>query len=107
MRSALSGLAMPMIASAALAAPEKQSLLFGQGLTSCETALAPGNAANARNWALGYWSGLNVASGVNVGAQTDRAGVLAEIAVLCKVEPSLQLSFAVARVRADLAAKRR
>ena len=107
MKCVLPGVALSMIAFTAVAASEDQSLLFGQGLVSCAAALTPRNEPSASNWALGYWSGLNVASGINVGAETDSAGVLAEIKALCKLEPSLLLAFAVAQARANLAAKRR
>jgi hypothetical protein len=58
-------------------------------------------------WALGYWSGLNAGTKINVGQSTDAQGMIGEIDLVCSANPSTRFTEAVARARNKLAAKRR
>jgi hypothetical protein len=54
-------------------------------------------------WTLGYWTGLNAGMAAggdsgHVGESTTSDGIYAEVLIICRAEPSLRLSDAVARV---------
>jgi len=49
-------------------------------------------------WILGYWSGRNVEAQKAVGSTTDADGILDEVRLICKGQPSLPLLDAVAKV---------
>lgn len=73
------------------------------GSQSCATWLA-GDAQKAQGseWALGFWTGLNLAFGKKVGSHTDAPGVLGEIEKVCRDSPSLVLIEAARRAYADM-----
>ena len=51
---------------------------------------------------MGFWSGLNRATGINrmrvVGSTTDGDGIIEEVRKLCKEQPSLKISSATYEV---------
>lgn len=59
------------------------------------------NEWQARQWILGFWSGLNVAFGVSgvapddVGKSTTPSGIVGEVKALCSRQPSQPLPQAV------------
>jgi len=72
---------------------------FGSGLSSCASWL---NSHDARGegdgWILGFWSGANVAAWKSVGSTTDAHGVIGEVELVCRKQPSLLLATAVWQV---------
>jgi hypothetical protein len=51
--------------------------------------------AQAREWILGYLSGLNVGADANVGTRSDAEGMIGEVRLYCDGHPSMQLVDAV------------
>jgi hypothetical protein len=49
-------------------------------------------------WILGYWSGRNVEGQKSVGSATDADGILDEVRLICKAEPSRRMIDAVDEV---------
>jgi hypothetical protein len=49
-------------------------------------------------WILGYWSGRNVEGQKSAGATTDADGILDEVRLICKAEPSRRMIDAVEEV---------
>ena len=49
-------------------------------------------------WILGYWSGRNVEGQKGVGLTTDADGILDEVRLICKAEPSRPMIDAVDEV---------
>jgi hypothetical protein len=49
-------------------------------------------------WILGYWSGRNVEGANGVGSTTDADGILEEVRLICKAEPSRPMIDAVDEV---------
>jgi len=91
-------LAAGLLTGAAASAAAQQVYMFGVGATeSCATWLSsPESEFQGFTWLLGYWSGMNVASGVSghqgmVGSTTDSQGTLAEVKKVCARQPSLLL----------------
>jgi hypothetical protein len=85
----------------AAAAPEDNGkiIVMGRGLGSCASWLkAPEDFHSEGNqWILGFVTGANAIWGGNVqaGKQTDVEGVLGEVELICKADPSRNLADAV------------
>jgi len=76
---------------------------FGMGISSCATWLSDLNSKRSGdNWALGMWTGLNVAGNLRVGLSTDARGVLGEIEVRCRRQPSKPLATATHQAWIDM-----
>lgn len=64
----------------------------GASGVSCATAFSrPVENSYISAWILGFWTGLNVNSNVQVGGTTDSRGVIGEIELDCRKTPSLDL----------------
>lgn len=63
--------------------------------SSCATAFEGTRPVQSIAWALGFWSGLNVGTGNDVGVGTDPAGIVAEIKLDCSKHPSMKLSVSI------------
>ena len=85
----------------AIAAPP-QIAAFGSGASTCPVALEPGRYETSYAWVMGYFTGLNSASQGQTGRTTDGDGIMAEVELLCRREPSLLLIDAAERVYATL-----
>lgn len=82
--------------------------VIGVGGDSCASWLSTKlSESMGRNWLGGYWTGLNVANGVDVGHATDPEGIFGAVAVVCKAEPDLTLSEAADKVYRRMAAQKR
>lgn len=71
------------------------------GQNSCATWLSSDEArAFGNEWIAGYWSGLNAHNDRNhmVGRNTDFQGIIGEIELLCRAEPSERISRVTGRV---------
>lgn len=72
----------------------------GESVT-CATVFSPTSPLNevgraqAREWIIGYLSGLNVAAHANVGTGSDAEGMVGEVRLYCESHPSMELIDAV------------
>jgi hypothetical protein len=87
-----------------------QATIFGIGRLSCADWMA--NAMSERDgadWAMGFWSGLNVNSITDrqVGHTGDGESILGEIKELCAEHPSMRLAEATVHAYDMLAAQHR
>ena len=57
------------------------------GDISCATWMQ--DESSGRLWIWGYWTGRNIEALKSVGSSTDSNGLVAEIRLICKAEPSL------------------
>ena len=78
---------------------------FGMGGYSCARAFEPHNFAITQSWVLGFWSGVNNTRGLQVGRNTDAAGVVGEVRRVCEDQPATLLYVAVDQAYANLHAK--
>lgn len=80
------------------------SLAFG-GVTPCvQFESVPAVRDRAISWIAGYWSGLNGSSDTpNTGQSTTLAGIIAEIDLVCRAEPSRTVAWATLQVYQRLA----
>lgn len=71
--------------------PTKAFTLAGMGAESCATAFSPAYESRTEDWVLGFFSGLNAASGKNVGQGTDAEGLVGEVRLACQSKPSAKM----------------
>jgi hypothetical protein len=69
-------------------------VIAGLATESCATVFQAPNSARTAQWIAGFFSGLNATRGGQVGAQTDVAGLSAEVKLDCDREPSRPLVWA-------------
>lgn len=68
---------------------------------SCATWLSSSEFENTYSfWIGGYWSGMNFKNPKNhiVGRSTDKEGIIEEVKLVCRAEPSVRVMEAVTRV---------
>jgi hypothetical protein len=84
---------------------------FGGGFqNSCATWLSSDRSrALGNEWIAGYWTGQNAENESNhmVGRTSDFAGIVGEIELICRAEPSSLLASAVGRVYVRFEQERR
>ena len=83
--------------------PPGQSFLTGAGNLSCASAWSANYYRESYAWTLGFWSGMNNARPSMLGANTDAAGIVAEVQKTCANEPSQLLMQAVANTYVSMA----
>jgi hypothetical protein len=79
---------------------------FGAGLLSCAS-WEPNRELDISGWILGYWTGLNELGGGDgnhhqVGNSTDVKGILGEVKLFCRNNPSVSISDAIYNVYSRL-----
>ena len=101
--------ALPFADSTAADPPELRVHIIGTGGFSCGAWVAKRINDNfAQAWILGYWSGLNTGvtafteAATSVGSSTDADGIIEEVRLLCRREPSLAIYTATANAYAKL-----
>lgn len=90
-----------MIALALAAAlVSQQGTWIGFGQMSCATWNSGRSTSDAegRAYILGWWTGRNSGLTAEVGHTTDGAGIIEEVRLVCRAEPSLGLGAATFRV---------
>ena len=112
MRAPLSvAVLMALLPAICLAAdpPELRVHIIGTGGFSCGAWVSKRINDNfAQAWILGYWSGLNTGvtafteTATSVGSSTDADGIIEEVRLLCRREPSLAIYTATANAYAKL-----
>jgi hypothetical protein len=99
MRSAVAS-ALIFLSAPTFGSPVWSLTQNGESVT-CATVFSPTSSLNdvgraqAREWILGYLSGLNVASHANVGTRSDAEGMIGEVRLYCEGHPSMELIDAV------------
>ncbi|WP_341022311.1 hypothetical protein [Brevundimonas diminuta] len=78
-----------------MAAALPQGAMVLGGMDSCATWLSsPANKSAGHHWILGFWSGKNMEAALaggdvgRVGKTTDGAGIVAEVELYCRTQPS-------------------
>ena len=79
-----------------VASPAISATAYGIAFDSCAVSMERSEARNA--WILGFWSGLNVAIGADVGKTTDAMGIIAEVERFCSENPTVSMGMATAKV---------
>jgi hypothetical protein len=98
-------LAALFASSGGKAAFPAQYYAFGVGQNSCaHWTTARGEEVQTAVWIMGFWSGLNFATGAwqkadaKTGGTTDADGIIEEVRKVCKEQPSLGIGSAVFQV---------
>ena len=88
-----------LAASTVLATAPAHPAFFGIGVNSCANWLEPGQEREGRIWIMGFFSGMSAMDPVGsaVGNDTDVPALVAEVALICRKNPSMKLMDAVAQ----------
>jgi len=76
--------------------PKPASAIRGAGNETCASVKID-DGVSLGHWTLGFWSGLNAASGQPVGETATAATLVGEVNKLCEAEPSIRVSEAALR----------
>lgn len=82
-----------LVASGPAYAQSTSMQVYGPGTMSCASYLQDRSMRiNADGWILGFWTGSNrVGAEHGVGHSTDSRGIVGEVALLCRGQPSVSL----------------
>jgi hypothetical protein len=90
---------LALVGAVAWSPPDNRPIwAMGAARQSCATSWQEENSDASYAWVMGYWTGLNAASGQGIGRQTDGNGIVGEVKLLCKTKPSLDLLSATTQV---------
>lgn len=86
----------------AVALPLGPTPHFGVGTVSCAAAMQ-GSVAERAGWILGFWAGVDEATGRMVGNSTDAKGIVGEVERRCALQPATHLSQVILEAYQEMA----